>query len=209
MAAAKTKKQPKRKPKSHRKGERKLSLRCAGCAELDHTDALLRLVVVDGHGVVVDLRERLPGTPIHLHPRPLCLKGCAAADPAPTTPAVPEAVLRDAMTNFLDNAILAELSRVAASGQAVGGHDKLAAVLREGRIACVFVAHDAASGTMASLRRAAGPSLPFHPLGLDKDALGTRVGQPARAAVGVPSSRASAVLEKWLGLRWQLGEATS
>ena len=101
-------------------------------------------------------------------------------------------------------AILAELSRVAAAGQVIGGHDKLAAALREGQIACVLVARDAARRTVESLRRAAGPSLPFHPLDDTKDALGDRVGQAPRAAVGFPSSRASAVLEKRLAQRWQL-----
>jgi predicted RNA-binding protein YlxR (DUF448 family) len=181
---------------------------CAGCGASDDASALLRIVVAEEFGVVVDPRGRLPGTPIYLHPDPACLEAFAGRDSSGDARPTAQA-LRSAIEGFLDNAILSELSRAAASGQVIGGHDKLAMALRDGNIAWVLVARDAAAGTRKSLERAAGPGLPFHDVDLDRDALGARVGQAPRAALGVPSSRASAVLARWLGLRWRLEGRTS
>jgi|CXWJ01.1.fsa_nt_gi predicted RNA-binding protein YlxR (DUF448 family) len=44
---------------------------CAGCRERAPQRELLRLAWVDGEGVVVDVRRRLPGRGVNLHP------GCA------------------------------------------------------------------------------------------------------------------------------------
>ena len=202
MTESKAEKRTKRgKSRAHRKGERLPSRHCAGCGAPDEDDALLRLALTEEHGVVADPRGRLPGRAIHLHPAPGCVAQCAEAS-------VSGEVLRDAMVTFLDGAILRELSRAAASGQVIGGHDKLALALRAGEVAWVLTASDAASGTLESLQHAAGP-LAFHAVGLDKEQLGARVGQAPRAAVGLPSSRASAVFAKWLALRQQLGGSTS
>jgi len=208
MAAAKLEKQKRR---VHRKGQRPPSQRCAGCSVAAEAEALLRVVITEEYGLRVDPRQRIPGRAVHLHPRADCLREFAAAEQNPESnpgTVISEAELRNAMERFLDAAILAELSRVAAAGQAIGGHDKLAAALRGGQISCVLVAGDAAAGTIESLRRAAGASIPFQRLELDKDALGDRIGQAPRAAVGCPSSQASAVLEKWLRHRWQLRESS-
>jgi ribosomal protein L7Ae-like RNA K-turn-binding protein len=210
MAAAP--KKQKGKSRTHRKGERPASQRCAGCGEPDDSEVLLRLVVTQEFGVVADPRGRLPGASFHLHPAPECIEKAASGSSHPESQPPQELsaeALRSAMQSFLDNAILSELSRAAASGQVIGGHDKLALALREGSIAWVLVASDAAAGTRRSLERAAGPGLPFHVVDLDRDALGARVGQAPRAALGVPSSRASAVLAKWLRLRWRLEGRTS
>lgn len=203
MATAKRKRKDR---KVHRKGQRASSETCAVCAVPGESSDLLRIVVSDEHGVAVDPRHRIPGTALYLHPAAECVNRFATLE-LDSLSGVSPAALRDAIEHFLDASILAELSRVAAAGQLIGGHDKLAGVLREGRIHCVVVARDAAHGTLESLRRAAGPALPFHPVDLDKDALGARVGQAPRAAVGFASTRASAVLEKWLAQRWQLGAA--
>ncbi len=213
MAAAQNKKKRKtKKSRGHRKGARAPALRCAGCGERDQSPALLRLVITQEHGAVVDLRARIPGTALHLHPSAACIGEFSEQPPNTESPPHAKATaeeLRSAMETFLDRSILVELSRVAAAGQVVGGHDKLAAALRKGKIVCVLVACDAARGSVDSLRRAAGPALPFHSLGVDKYDLGTQVGQAPRAAVGVPSSRAAAVLERWLGLRWRLAGSAS
>lgn len=207
-----TAKRSKRERRAHRKGQGPPSQRCAGCSVAAEADELLRMVISEEYGVLVDPRQRIPGTAVYLHPAVDCVHKLADAGlvhESNPRREVSEAELQSAMERFLDAAILAELSRVAAAGQAIGGHDKLAAALREGQISCVLVAVDAATGTVESLRRAAGASLPFHRLNLDKDALGERIGQKPRAAVGFPSSRASAVLEKWLAQRWQLGESSA
>lgn len=97
------------------------------------------------------------------------------------------------------------LSQAAAGGALVGGHDLLEEALRAGRVEEVVVASDAAERTIESLRRAAGPDIPFTELALDRDTLGGQVGRGPLAAVGVLPSTASAHLGRQLRRARDLG----
>jgi ribosomal protein L7Ae-like RNA K-turn-binding protein len=96
------------------------------------------------------------------------------------------------------NAALDGLSQAAAAGAVIGGHDVLELALRDGRVVEMIVAKDASERTVADLREAAGPEVPFTVLPIDRMGLGTRVGRGARAALGVLSSRAASHLVRQL-----------
>ena len=69
----------------------------------------------------------------------------------------------------LERGVLDALSRVAAAGQAVGGHDVLREAIADEQVAHVLVSSSAAARTRRSLERDAPESIVFHTLDLSKD----------------------------------------
>jgi len=94
-------------------------------------------------------------------------------------------------------ALLDGLSLASAGGALVGGADQLLAALREGTIAELVLASDAAERTLRNLRDA-GPDVPTTVIELSREALGARIGTAPRAAVGITGASAAAHLLRTL-----------
>jgi predicted RNA-binding protein YlxR (DUF448 family) len=161
--------------------------------------------VLDPEGAVaVDLRGRLPGRGAWVHLDAACLRAVekdgGALARALKSPAAASGLV-DAVRAQLGLALLDGLSLAAAGGALVGGADVLLAALRQGEIAELVVASDAAERSVRNLREAA-PDVPATVVDLTRDALGTRIGSPPRAAVGVrPATAASHLLRTLRRLR--------
>lgn len=191
----------------HRKGERPAQAICDGCGQPRDDRDGLRMVHVSGAGWLPDERQRLDGPSLEVHCLASCVEALAARVPDPDSSPVPTVdleQLRRTLAHWIDERVLQALSRVAAAGQVVGGHDVLRDAIARGEVTHVLVASDAAPRTLRSLERSASDSVTFHTLELTRDALGSQVGQPPRAAVGVPSSRAAAPLRQRLAMRTAL-----
>lgn len=159
-------------------------------------------VVLDPDGrAVVDYRGKLPGRGAWVHPARACLevvdRGPAALSRAFKRP-VPAPDIGAQVRAAVDAALLDGLSMAAAAGALVGGNDQLTAAIAEGRILEIVVASDAAVRTVEGLVQAAGPTVPFTTVPLDRVSLGKRVGRGPRAALGVTSSRAATHLRRQL-----------
>lgn len=177
---------------------------CVVCREHAERDDLIRLVASPDGLVVPDLRGRLPGRGAWVHPTSACvdrldtralsraLAGRFEADGV-------AARIRDAVWS----ALLDGLSLAAAGGGLVGGHDQLELALRDGRVAELVIASDAAERTVKSLLAAAG-DLPSTAIPLDREAMGVRVGHGSRAVLGVlpvpVTVHLARQLRRWRGL---------
>jgi hypothetical protein len=90
------------------------------------------------------------------------------------------------------------LAQVAAAGQVIGGKDQLVRSIEHAEIDVLIAAGDAAPRTLREIDRAASGEIRTFEIGLDRNGLGDRIGQPPRAAVGLPRSDASAPLLRQL-----------
>jgi len=172
---------------------------CVACRERAPADALLRLVAAPDGRAVVDLRARLPGRGAWAHPR--CLQRLTDK-PAPLSRALRSSVhvedlYGEARAGVL-HALRDGLSLAAAGGGLVGGHDALVDALRNERVRVVMTASDAAERTLRSIAGAIPTGVESVALPMTRDALGTQVGQGARAALGVLPVPASAHLLRQL-----------
>ena len=159
---------------------------------------MLRLVHVPEAGWVPDERRRLAGPTLDVHCTAACVAGLADV---PHEPAIEPRALREMLCRWLEEAVLDALSRVAAAGQIVAGHDVLREALGSGRIAHLLFSRDAAPRTRRSLEHAAPEGVSIHTLEADNEALGARVGHRPLAAVGLHASHASAPLRRRLEMR--------
>jgi len=195
---------------------------CVACREKAGADELIRLVrhPVDGT-VVVDLPGKLPGRGAWVHPTAACVgqlqkKGGKLAHALKGQ--VDTSDLGERIRAALHRAALDGVSMAAASGSLVGGHDKLAGELAAGGLRLVVVADDASPRTIESLRTAASRAVQeaaelgepvvdvhFVTLPIGREALGTRIGRGARAALGVRPTRGSAFLRRQLHRLRDLG----
>lgn len=173
---------------------------CVACRGEAERDDLVRIVRSPDGAAVVDLKGSLPGRGAWVHPTVACV-GAVEGEPrhlnrafgAPTTTEGLLSTLREGV----GRALLDGLSLAAAGGAVIGGHDAIELAARDGRLVALVVASDAAERTIKDLV-AAGPELPVTVVGLDRDALGRRVGQAPRAALGVTGDRAAAHLVRQL-----------
>jgi len=109
------------------------------------------------------------------------------------------------MREIILRSALDGLSMASASGALVGGHERLTAALRQGTVTEIVLAVDIADRTLRSLREAAGETMAFTQLPLDRDALGNKVGRGPRAALGLTSSRSANHLRRQLRRLRDLG----
>lgn len=185
---------------AHRKGKSPSRLHCMVCT--DGEGELLALAHTGTHGFVADPRGRLSRSPLLVHFRATCLDGARARadaiaseiDLSPEDTRRDLENLRDAVREQIIGRARQCLAQCAAAGIVVGGHDALLRALEADEVAVVIAASDAAPRTLRSLSRGTTDALLQCQLGLDRDTLGARVGQPPRAAVGVPRCSASAPL---------------
>ena len=126
--------------------------------------------------------------------------------------------LAEVIQEALHRAALDGVSMAAASGSLVGGHDKLVSEILAGAVRQVVLADDASPRTVQSLRTAADRAreeaeeagervhdVIFVTLPIGREALGTRTGRGARAALGVRPTRGSAFLRRQLRRLRDLG----
>jgi len=195
---------------------------CVGCRDKGGSDELIRLVRHPVQGiVVVDLPGKLPGRGAWIHPRAACVTpltkkagrlGHALGGPVETKD------LAEVIQEALHRAALDGVSMAAASGSLVGGHDKLVSEILAGAVRQVVLADDASPRTVQSLRTAADRAreeaeeagervhdVIFVTLPIGREALGTRTGRGARAALGVRPTRGSAFLRRQLRRLRDLG----
>jgi ribosomal protein L7Ae-like RNA K-turn-binding protein len=154
----------------------------------------------------VDLREKLPGRGAWVHARGECL-GKVAARPGALRlgPKLSSANVEDLVRVAVAGAALDGLSLAQAAGALVSGFDKLSSALRGGAIHSVALANDASARTVEQLRDAATERVRFACVPLSAVALGARIGQGPRAAVGVTTSRAGTHLRRQLRRLHDLG----
>ena len=181
---------------------------CVACREHGDREVLLRIALAPDGSLVVDLRARLPGRGAWLHARRSCVER-AEARPEGLRRTLKSQVRTEGLGVAIREAVIRSaldgLSMAAAAGALVGGHDLLEDALANGRISEVVVAVDASERTIADLRKAAGESVAFVRLPLDREALGARVGRGPRAALGVGASRATHHLRMQLRRLLDLG----
>ncbi len=181
---------------------------CAACRLEADRDELVRLVLAPDGAVVVDYRGKLPGRGGWVHATADCV-GKIDQKPGLLSRAFKGPVrasgLGDSVRAAVIEAALSGVSIAAAGGAAIGGHDVLATALDEGSILAVAVASDASERTIESLRRRAGPDVPFVSLPFDKQALGGAAGQAPRAAIGAASAHAGRYLAAQLRRLARLG----
>jgi len=167
---------------------------CIACRQVEDRAELVRLVLSPEGEVVVDYRGRLPGRGAWVHCREACIRALVAR-PAMIARSLGHRARVGDLGERIQGAVLRAaqdgLSMAAAGGALVGGHDALERALVEGRVAEVVVAMDASERTVADLRTVAGEDVPFTVIAASRDALGNRVGQGSRAALGVLSVPAS------------------
>lgn len=131
-----------------------------------------------------------------MHLRGACVaKGAAPLARALEVPSVPD--LRGLVRAEVLAAARDGLSFAAAAGVLVGGAVVLQTAVREGRIVAFVIASDAAERSIEDAVRHA-PGCVVVDLGLDREALGTRIGRGPRAVLGVVSSRSSSHLIRQL-----------
>lgn len=164
---------------------------CVACREPGARDELVRLVLDPEGALVVDLRGRLPGRGAWVHPRTECVARLER-EPRRLSQALRAPVQTANLASQLRERVLASvldgLSLAAAAGELIGGHDAVEHAIRDGRIAELVTASDASERTVRDLTRNA--ELPTTTLPIGRDALGARIGQPARAVVGIVASPA-------------------
>ncbi len=149
-------------------------------------DELVRLVAAPDGSVVVDYKARLPGRGAWITPsrevlqlldkkrRALEKALDVSVDVDHVRAAILEAVLKAAGDG---------LSMAAASGSLVGGRDRMEIAIREERVALIAVADDAAERTLKAITRAGEVDKVQLPWSAAE--LGTRLGRPPLAAVGI------------------------
>lgn len=173
---------------------------CVACRAEAGRDELVRLVRSPDGAAVVDLKGSLPGRGAWVHPTAACV-GAVDADARALSRAFKEPTttggLLSALRDGVERALLDGLSLAAAGGALVGGHDAIEVAAREGRLVALVVASDAAARTLRDLV-SAGPDVAVTTVALDRDALGRRVGQAPRAALGVTADRSAAHLVRQL-----------
>ena len=167
---------------------------CIACRHVEARADLVRLVLSPEGEVVVDYQGRLPGRGAWVHCRQACIRTLVQR-PATVARALKHRVevgdLEERIERAVVRAVQDGLSMAAAGAALVGGHDALQRALAEGRVAEVVVAADASERTVADLRGTAGGDVPFTVISASRDALGRRVGQGSRAALGVLAAPAS------------------
>jgi predicted RNA-binding protein YlxR (DUF448 family)/ribosomal protein L7Ae-like RNA K-turn-binding protein len=177
---------------------------CVACRDRAARDDLLRLVRAPDGELAIDLRARLPGRGAWVHPDRACVERLEAK-PGLLQRALRGQVRTDGLLARVREVVWVALqdglSQAAAGGHLVGGHDRLVAALADGRVSWVVLASDAAERTISSLR-AAADDRPIVGVPLDREALGRRVGQPPRAALGVGTAAACTHLRRQLR-RWR------
>ncbi|MEQ1570433.1 MAG: DUF448 domain-containing protein [Myxococcota bacterium] len=179
---------------------------CVACRDDTARDDLVRLVLDPEGQLVVDLRGRLPGRGAWVHPTAACLdrleaepKRLSHALKAPADPAG----LRARVHALVLASVYDGLSLASRAGALIGGHDAVEFAIRDGRVAELVVASDAAERTVRDLAR--DPSMPITSVPLSKDDLGARIGQPPRAVVGIVASPAFRHLREQLRRLRSLG----
>ena len=185
-------------PKPHRKGKSAPRTTCLVCGEGSTAGReLIRIVHVDGTGWVADERKRLTGSAFDVHCAARCVGGLSGRE---VEPPISVETLRATLRAWLEGGVLDALSRVAAAGQLIGGHDVLQDAFARGEVHTVLVASDAAPRTLRSLQKGAPESVTFYPLSVDNEALAARVGKATLAAAGVPDTPAAAPLLRRLAM---------
>jgi hypothetical protein len=158
----------------------------------------VRLVALEGVGWVPDERGRLDGPSVHVHCARACVLQARAEPPAPP---IENGALAETLGGWLAEAVLDALSRVAAAGQVIAGHDVLRDALARDEIAALVFSGDAAARTRRSLEKAAAARVGVHTLDAPKEELGARIGQRPVAAAGVRATSAAAPLLRRLAMR--------
>ena len=185
-------------PKPHRKGKSAPRTVCVACGTVaPELGELVRIVQLDSLGWVPDERKRLTGPSLDIHCSAVCLDKLAESSP---TPPIDSEQLESTLRTWLEAGVLDALSRVAAAGQLVGGHDVLQDAFTRGEVHSVLVASDAASRTLRSLQRGAPEGIAFHVVAVDNEALASRVGRATLAAAGIPDTPAAAPLLRRLAM---------
>jgi predicted RNA-binding protein YlxR (DUF448 family) len=160
---------------------------CIACREEAARDALIRLVSDPDGALVIDLRGRLPGRGAWVHPTRACVSA-VERDPKLASRTLKTRVsgpdLEQQLHDAVLRAVLDGLSLAARAGALVGGHDAIEIAVGAGKVSEVVLANDAAERTVRDLERIAGDR-PITRLPIDREALGARVGQPPRAALGL------------------------
>lgn len=173
--------------------------RCIATGESRPQNALLRFVIGPDGTPVPDLAARLPGRGLWLSPRrDIIARACsrnlfAKAAKAPVK--VPEDLL-GRVEALLRRRCLERLGLAARAGQAVCGHDKVAAWMDAGAVALLLQAEDAAEGGRRKLRERArrrGDGVAVIEM-FDAETLGRALGREACVHVAVAPGRMAATL---------------
>jgi hypothetical protein len=173
--------------------------RCIATGESRPQHALLRFVVGPDGTLVPDLAARLPGRGLWLSPqRDIIARACSRnlfAKAAKASVKVPEDLL-ERVEELLRRRCLEQLGLAMRVGQAVCGHDKVAARIAEGKTALLIQAEDAAEGGRRKLRERArrqGKDVAVIEI-FDAETLGRALGREACVHVAVAPGRMAAAL---------------
>lgn len=141
--------------------------RCIVTGEVRAKSALIRFVAAPDGTVVPDLAERLPGRGMWLSPRPDVIKAACArnafAKAAKAPLSVPED-LGEQIERLLIRCCIDSLGLARRAGAAVGGFEKAASWIAEGRAGLLLQAADAADDGRRKLRAAARAQDPEVPV---------------------------------------------
>lgn len=166
--------------------------RCIATGESQPRDALLRFVVGPDGTLVPDLSGRLPGRGLWLSPRrDIIARACrrnlfARAAKGPVR--VPEDLL-ERVEGQLRRRCLEQLGLAKRAGQAVCGHDKVAAWLAADTAALLIQAEDAADGGRRKLRDRARRRNVAAVEAFDAETLGRALGREACMHVALAPGR--------------------
>lgn len=139
---------------------------CVGCREQDSREALLRFAVRpagDGPRLVPDIRRRLPGRGVSVHPTHACITravqrgGFARAIKGP--PGVDAPTLIALVVRQYDRRLEGLLASAARQRRVAVGTDTVRRALDEGSVALLWTAEDAAGRSDELARRAAEASV--------------------------------------------------
>ncbi len=162
---------------------------CAGCRRQDGRDALLRFVAGPRAGSLVpDVRRRLPGRGVSVHPDPGCVlqalrRGGFARGLRRPVSVDAEQLLRDVAAAYrrrVDGLVVTARR----AGRAAVGTDAVREALARGRLALLLVATDAANRRDELVASAEAGGVPWVVHG-DRCGLGGLLGRAEVAVLGV------------------------
>ena len=168
--------------------------RCIATGEVRPKSDLIRFVAAPDGTVVPDLAERLPGRGMWLSPRPDVIKAACArnafAKAAKAPLSVPED-LGEQVERLLIRRCIESLGLARRAGAAVGGFEKVASWVADGRAGLLLQAADAAEDGRRKLRavaRARDPEVPVIEV-FSAQELNQAFGERTFAHVAVQSGR--------------------
>lgn len=160
---------------------------CVGCQKQDEADAMIRLVLDDAGGLVVDLAGRAFGRGAWAHPRSDCLVKSARGGAERTLKSkvrVDAAALIASVRAAADRRVEALLAGARGAGKLAAGSDSAREACEERGAPLLIVARDAraaASETWVASAVAAGKAVAWG----DKQKLGRSISRPDTAVVAV------------------------